>query len=235
MKILFYKFWNNLIDCFKGQNLLWHLLAILATYLLVTSGFDYKYFQFFQGSYLAYLMFSAAAVGGLAPVLFPVMLLIFAKIRKNLSLLNTSYALGQAAILGALISSFYKAFTGRAHPDVIHSLTSALSGSDDTFHTLSGTDLTHIFKFGLFQGGIFWGWPSSHTTIAFAMAFTLWNLYPKNKLVRLLATLYALYIGVGVSMTIHWFSDFVAGAIIGTVIGLVVGKALKAREQKIAV
>jgi membrane-associated phospholipid phosphatase len=32
-------------------------------------------------------------------------------------------------------------------------------------------------------------------------------------------------------MTIHWFSDFVAGAIIGTVIGIVVGKTFKTRNQ----
>jgi F0F1-type ATP synthase assembly protein I len=38
-----------------------------------------------------------------------------------------------------------------------------------------------------------------------------------------LAIAYALYVGIGVSMTIHWFSDFVAGAIIGTMIGTVVG------------
>ena len=36
---------------------------------------------------------------------------------------------------------------------------------------------------------------------------------------------YALYIGIGVSMTIHWFSDFAAGAFIGTAIGAVVGKS----------
>ena len=33
------------------------------------------------------------------------------------------------------------------------------------------------------------------------------------------------YIGLGVSMTIHWFSDFAAGAILGTIIGLVVGRS----------
>jgi membrane-associated phospholipid phosphatase len=31
-------------------------------------------------------------------------------------------------------------------------------------------------------------------------------------------------------MTIHWFSDFMAGAIIGTVIGVVVGKRFAPRE-----
>jgi membrane-associated phospholipid phosphatase len=39
------------------------------------------------------------------------------------------------------------------------------------------------------------------------------------------AITYALYIGLGVSMTIHWFSDFAAGAIIGSAIGAVVGKS----------
>jgi hypothetical protein len=39
------------------------------------------------------------------------------------------------------------------------------------------------------------------------------------------AILYAFYIGLGVSMTIHWYSDFVAGAIIGSVVGMVVGKS----------
>jgi membrane-associated phospholipid phosphatase len=39
------------------------------------------------------------------------------------------------------------------------------------------------------------------------------------------AITYSLYVGIGVSMTIHWFSDFIAGAIIGTVVGVVVGKS----------
>jgi membrane-associated phospholipid phosphatase len=72
---------------------------------------------------------------------------------------------------------------------------------------------------------MFWGWPSSHTTVAFAMAFAIFTLYPKQKWLGLLAIIYALYIGIGVSMTIHWFSDFLAGAIIGTIIGMVVGKS----------
>ena len=85
-------------------------------------------------------------------------------------------------------------------------------------------NITHVFHFGFLRGGIFWGWPSSHTTIAFAMAVALLSLYPKNKIIRYLAIAYALYVGIGVSITIHWFSDFIAGVIFGTVIGIVVGK-----------
>ena len=78
---------------------------------------------------------------------------------------------------------------------------------------------------------MFWGWPSSHTTIAFAVAVTLFVLYRKNPLVKYPALLVALYIGVGVSTNIHWFSEFVAGAIIGSVIGSVVGNAYAKNEN----
>ena len=59
------------------------------------------------------------------------------------------------------------------------------------------------------------------------MAACLITLYPRNKILVFFASLYALYIGLGVSVTIHWFSEFVAGAIIGSVIGTVVGRRFK--------
>jgi membrane-associated phospholipid phosphatase len=117
------------------------------------------------------------------------------------------WAVGQAELLGAFVAAVYKAVTGRVHP--AHSV---------------GADISHVFRFGWMRGGVFWGWPSSHTTIAFAMAATVFTLCPKQRWVGWMAILYACYVGLGVSMTIHWFSDFAAGAIIGSVIGAVVGK-----------
>ena len=136
---------------------------------------------------------------------------LFSKVSRNVKASNTAYALGQSVLIGLLTAAFYKAFTGRLHPP--RSLMPAT------------VDSSREFRFGFMRGGVFWGWPSSHTTIAFAMAVSLMIIYPKNKIVRYLAALYALYIGFGVSVTIHWFSDVVAGSIIGTVIGLVVGKS----------
>jgi len=115
--------------------------------------------------------------------------------------------------------TFYKALTGRVHPPRLL--------------IESTIDISQEFRFGFLRGGVFWGWPSSHTTMAFAMSITLLMLYPKNKIVRYLALIYALYIGFGVSISIHWFSDFVAGAIIGTVIGIVVGKSFRGDFAKI--
>ena len=231
MQPLFYKFWKNIKNSFRGRNLIYHLVAICLTCVIVLSDFDWKYFQFFTGSLLASVLFSAAIVGGLAPILVPIAILIYGKIRKNIKLLNTGFALGQAAIIGYLISTFYKIFTGRVAPPLNHLNNKFLDLTPLNHLGSYLPDTSKIFQFGFFRGGIFWGWPSSHTMIAFAMAFTLLTLYPKNKILKILAIVYAFYIGIGVSMTIHWFSDFVAGAIIGAVIGIVVGKAFREMVQ----
>lgn len=92
-------------------------------------------------------------------------------------------------------------------------------------------DTSRAFQFGFGQGGIFWGWPSSHTTVAFATAFALISLIPRSKW-RWLALIYAFFIGLGVSVTIHWFSEFVAGALIGAAVGLAVGKTYLEKLRK---
>jgi hypothetical protein len=154
-------------------------------------------------------MFPAAPIGGLVPLALPLILIVSGFIIGHARITLTGWAIGQAALIGSLVSSAYKAVTGRVHPSL-----------HDT-----GADLSHVFHFGFLRGGVFWGWPSSHTTIAFAMAVTVFTLFPKHRWLGWLAITYAFYIGLGISMTIHWCSDFVAGAIIGTIIGGVVGRS----------
>jgi len=199
---------RNLVGCFKGWKLVWHIIAVLLTFILVMSGFDWRWFLATRNPALRSWMWPSIIIGGLLPIYLPLLLFAFGFLAKNTRTILTGWAIAQAELLGALIVVAYKAFTGRAHP--VHNV---------------GADISHVFHFGWLRGGVFWGWPSSHTTIAFAMALTVFTLYPKQRWLGCLAILYALYIGVGVSMTIHWFSDFVAGAIIGAVIGLVVGKS----------
>ena len=180
--------------------------------LMVSSGFDWMYFRATRP--FARYLFPAVILGWRVPVVFPIALYIIGSIRKDLRTVCTAFSTAQAAVIGLLISSFYKAFTGR--PGLRYSARTLVDSSQE-------------FHFGFLRGGVFFGWPSSHTTIAFAMAATVWTLYPSSKAARYGVLLYALYIGVGVSMTIHWFSDFVAGAIIGTVIGFTVGNVFKER------
>ena len=187
--------------------LLWHLLAILLTLVLVRSGFDWQYFLATRDAARLAWIFSAVPIGGLLPIILPLVLICGGIMAGNGGVISTGWAIGQAELIGSLISSGYKAVTGRTHP--IWSV---------------GPDISQVFHFGILRGGVFWGWPSSHTTIAFAMAGVIWKLFPAQKWLAAAGFLYALFIGIGVSMTIHWFSDFVAGAIIGTVIGMVVGR-----------
>ncbi len=163
-------------------------------------------------------MFPAAPIGGLMPLMAPVILILSGFIVSQPRISLVGWAIGQAALIGSLLSSTYKAFTGRVHPSM---------------HEV-GHDISDLFRFGFLRGGVFWGWPSSHTTIAFAMAGTIFMLFPKQRWLGWLAIVYAIYIGLGVSMTIHWFSDFAAGAILGSVIGTVVGRSFALQITSIA-
>jgi membrane-associated phospholipid phosphatase len=197
---------RNVIGSFKGWKIVWHLAAIVLTYSIVTSGFDWFYFRATRG--LWPWAFPAAVIGMFLPVALPLLLLLAGSIFENAAVRRAAWAVGQAAFIGWLMASVYKAFTGRSHPP-----------------RDMGPDTSHLFQFGFLRGGIFWGWPSSHTVTAFAMAFTLVTLFPRRRWLAMLAIAYAFYIGLGVSMTIHWFSDFAAGAMIGAVIGVTVGKS----------
>ena len=203
---------SNILRSFLGRNLLWHMLAIGATLVTVSSSFDWMYFKATR-PFAGYL-FPAVILGWRTPVIFPIASYIVGFVRKDPRIICSAYATAQAVIIGLFLSSFYKAFTGR--PGLRYSARTLI-------------DTSREFHFGFLKGGVFFGWPSSHTAVAFAMSAAIWTLYPNCKLVRCAALSYAFYIGVGVSMTIHWFSDFVAGAIIGAAIGTTVGNVFKKR------
>lgn len=213
MKYFIYNLPKNIFRSFSGGNFVWHIFAWVLTVVIVSSGFDWFYFVETRPYSFNTLFFPAIIIGGLLPMFGLPLMLFIGWLKKSKPNQMLAWVLGQAAFLGWLISSSYKALTGRIHPPDSILL-----------------DISRQFNFGLLKEGIFWGWPSSHTTVAFAMAFTLITLYPKNKLVVASAFLYALYIGIGVSFDIHWFSEFIAGAIIGSVIGIVVGKNFNAKS-----
>ena len=212
MNLFFSTLPGNVLECFKRPRVFWHFAAILLTFILVVSGMDWSYFLATRAPLLLSWMFPAVVIGGLLPIALPLALIAIGGLAGNGRARMIGWAIGQSEVAGAIIAAGYKAITGRAHP--AHGV---------------GVDLTHVFRFGLLRGGVFWGWPSSHTTIAFAMAGAVFILLPKRRWLGCAAFAYALYVGVGVSMTIHWLSDFVAGAIIGSVVGVVVGRSFSAR------
>jgi membrane-associated phospholipid phosphatase len=224
MKKIFSRLFKNLISIFSGSNLLWHLLAIVLTFAVVETGFDWKFFVYISGVSWRRYFFPALMFGSALPLLLPLGFLVASLISKNKKALKIGFAETQAVILGLFIAGFYKAFTGRVQPPGhFH---------PGAFDAGKLTDISHQFQFGFLRHGIFWGWPSSHTTLAFAMAAVFWVALPKSKIARTIALTYALYIGIGVAATsIHWFSEFIAGAIIGSIIGFVVGRSYFSAEN----
>lgn len=221
MRPLFYQFSKNIKSCFSKRNLIWFLVACLLTYAFVDSGFDWWYFSSLYNTVIEEVTFPAVAIGAIVPIFGVLLFLWVSSKRHNARQVNAGWCMGQAALLGLLISSSLKAFTGRIPP--VAALTNGAL-----------QDLSHGFRFGFLQGGVHWGWPSSHTSVAFAMAVALIILYPEKKWIKYTALTYALYIGIGISMSIHWFSEFAAGAIIGSVIGTVVGVSFRERYRRLA-
>jgi membrane-associated phospholipid phosphatase len=220
---LFYRLPRNAIAIFSSRRLLWHASAIVLTIVIVTSGGDWAYYRWTRAETFFVLARPALRLGTFMPVLGSLVILIAGEATKNRRLIVTAWALGQAAFLAYLITSCYKAITGRRPPPFFgHFGTLAPNGS-------ALMDSSHGFQFGFLKGGIFWGWPSGHATVAFSMALCLIMLYPKNKILVFCALLYAFYIGLGVSVTIHWLSEFAAGAIIGSVIGMTVGRSFRTK------
>lgn len=199
---------ENTRTLFRGRYLLMQVVAIGLSIFIVMSGLDWSYYVATRGI-PGILIFPGIMLGGILPVLGLPLLLATGKILKRESLVLAAWVMGQAAFLGWALSSLYKAFTGRIPPPF----------RVDNI----ATDISHGFRFGFMEGGIFWGWPSSHTTVAFAMACALQALYPTKKILGIIAILYAVMIGISTSVSIHWLSESVAGVLFGTAVGHVVG------------
>ena len=164
---LFYRLPRNAIAIFSGRNLLWHASAIVIDdcdrcfrrrlgLLSVDAG---------RGVFCAGPPGTPARNVDACPGKFGHFGC--GEATRNRRLITIAWALGQAALLAYLITSCYKAITGRRPPPFHgHVGTLALNGP-------ALTDSSHGFQFGFLKGGIFWGWPSGHTTVAFSMALCL--------------------------------------------------------------
>ncbi len=185
-----------------------YIVGAAATYGLVESGVDWKWYRNAKDHpWISNTGRISVVAGPIVSVAVPLGLYLYGRSERDIDMQITGLALGQAAIDAAVITSVLKAFTGRAGPQ----------------HNLGQNDYSNDFRFGFLRGGIYQGWPSSHTATAFAMATTLIGLYPDNIIVKIGGLTYAALIGVGVSTNIHWFSDVVAGGLIGYAIGTIVG------------
>ena len=218
--LMFNNIGHNLLYSFAHNYGLNYAVGTFATYGMIESGVDWKWNKYAdENNWLHYAGRSAGITGFILPVAAP-LALYFGSDNRETQI--TGLALGQSALLAFSISSSIKAITGRHQPAI---------GDDDR----PKDDFSDDFKFGFFRRGVFHGWPSSHTAVAFATASTLVELYPGNTAVAIGAYTYATFIGAGMSVLAHWGSDIIAGALMGVAIGKTVGKnfyALKNKEKE---
>ncbi len=212
---LFSNFGNNILNSFKGSNLYLHLAAVASTALLVNTNVDYHVEHYFnQHEALGNLASPIIHIGTLFPFIISGSLYAYGKFKPDNQALGASFAVLQSSLIAFLYNSLLKAITGRAHPDWRH---------NNEMKSLSKT-----FKFGFMRGGIFWGWPSGHTSSTMAVVAALTNFYPHKTWLKILGYSYVAYMIYGVSSFhrggMHWFSDAIAAALMSYAIGSTVGK-----------
>ena len=151
MPELFYRLPRNVITIFSGRNLWWHALAIVLTMGIVLSGGDWFYYLATRSDVFVRLARPAIMLGSMVPVLGTLILLLAGAAGKSRRLITTAWALGQAAMLGYLISCGYKAFTGRIPPPHSRHFGMPAAGGAPLM------DTSHGFQFGLLKGGMFLG------------------------------------------------------------------------------
>lgn len=192
---------RRFVACYTGYRFVWHIVAAGLTAVLVLSGFDWWFFEHTRNAPL--LLVFVAGLGGFVVPITGALGLYYAGRRR------AAVAFGQASFLGWFISSLYKVFTGRVQPEFMSHVQTA--------------DYSHVFNFGFLKHGIFWGWPSSHAATAVAGAVALYLVWP-NKGVRLVVLVWAVVVCTGAAVGFHWFSDVIAGIIVGIVAGMAVAK-----------
>ena len=201
---------NMLLSAF-GWPLGFHLLGGALTYKFSMENNDLMVARFAaRQNELAYgIAFTPGMMmGTFFPVLVPGYLYF---ISDNKSLNNTGAVAVQATAVAFLYNNILKAISGRAHPDA----------EDNT------GERSRDFKWGFGRRGVFYGWPSGHSMTNAAMAMSIASYNRDKPLVVAGCTLYMGYIAtsmvLGAKGEAHWFSDAVAGTLMGASIGWYIG------------
>ncbi|MHA2250021.1 MAG: phosphatase PAP2 family protein [Candidatus Kariarchaeaceae archaeon] len=221
----------SFLSTFRGPLIILQLIAICISYVLIFSGADWSYFLFFKHNmFFQYILFPAVPLGGMLPLMIPPIIYLYGKKENKPELEPLAFALTQAAVVGTILISIYKAITGRLEPSIFEEATK---------------DYSHDFAFGVLQRGVFHGWPSTHATVAWAFAIVFYYYRPELQYsedtsyrpptffnYRKFGFVYAAYIGIAVSTNIHWLSDAVAGMFMGTAVGFAVVKSFESKWSK---
>jgi len=204
---------DNVVSGFSGWNLALHLGALAATPLIVGNGADTQVHNFFvEHDAFEPLSYGGVYGGYLLPFALGGTLLGVGLLGDSRRELAASGAVLQATALAFVYQSLLKAVTGRLPPD-------SMAYPDDA--------ASRGFQFGFLRGGIHYGWPSGHLMTTTAIFTSLLPLYPNSVALRVGGGVLLAYMLLSVlshdASSMHWFSDVVAGSLMGWAIGRGVG------------
>jgi membrane-associated phospholipid phosphatase len=201
---------NMLLSAF-GWPLGFHMLGGALTYKFSMGNNDLMVARFAaRQDQLAYgIVFTPGMMmGTFFPILVPGYMYFFS---DNRALNNTGAVAVQATAVAFLYNNILKAISAREHPDA----------------ELNNGERSRDFKWGFFRRGVFYGWPSGHSMTNAAMAMSIASYNRDKPLVVAGCALYAGYIAtsmvLGAKGEAHWFSDAVAGTLMGASIGWYIG------------
>lgn len=215
-------FLKNTKDSFTGSNTYLHLSAVAVTPLLIVTGVDGKVNEAFDEQNSNDIYRPGAIGGVLAPVLLGAPLFIHSQVKDDHETLRASYAVLHSTVITLGYVSLLKGLTGRPEPD--------------NSKPESSQEQSEEFNFGFLKRGINYGWPSGHMATTMALASTMTHYYPEKIWVK--------WVGYGASAYMfgvviahhqsqyHWFSDAVAGALIGYAIGSTVGSNFRDAQNE---
>ncbi len=212
---LFGGFSDNILHSFTGNNLYYHLTAVMVTPILVNQDVDYHVEHFFnQHPFYGMLARPVPFTGNFLPIIAGASLLAYAEIKNDNEVLGASFAVIQASLIELMDNTVLKTVTGRPGPN--------------WRNNSNMEDLSETFRFGFLRGGVFNGWPSGHTGATMAVVSALTNYYPDKAWLKIVGYSFVAYTMYGVVSVnrggMHWFSDAVAGALMSYTIGSTVGK-----------
>lgn len=204
----------NFTKSYSGWKSLYHIAALGITYASVQSGFDalvLKTTARMNPSFCNIFGHVGVMTGYAMPIVVPATMYIMSD--NNSDFKYASYAVMQSVAITFAVGTLLKAITGRIGPD-------PEAGDKDA--------LSRDFKFGFMQGGLHYGWPSGHLMVNTAMASALAAFYPEKTWIKNCAYGYIAFLTVSIIIhdrgRAHWFSDIVAGGLMGFTFGPTIGK-----------
>jgi hypothetical protein len=212
---------RNAAAAYSGSNAVLHLTALAATFLIVQAGWDTDVHNVFaRHTFMEGYSRPAVVVGAYFPAALGAGLFAAGLVGGGSRLATAGSAVLQASLLSAGAMLTLKALTGRPGPaPVVY--------EDDS--------ASRVFRFGFLRGGVFHGWPSGHMMTNTAAITSLMAFYRDKTWLNVAGGLSIGYLFLSVvshhRSAMHWFSDAVAGTLMGVAIGATIGKEFRRRHD----